>query len=308
LTSSPLHEGTCADEGQDIETRNVVDIGIGLPGHVPGIDGPTLVEWARRAENRGFTTLSMSDRLVWSTPEPLTTLAAAAGATERIGLLTSVLLAPLRQNHTLFAKEVATVDQLAGPGRLALGLAPGLREDDFTESGVSFAGRGTQLDRLVARLSEVWGGAGGVGPRPATPGGPPLLFGGNSAAAIRRIVSVGTGWIAGDATVADIEAFAPRLTAAWAEAGRAGDPRLVASVMYALGPDAEKAMTHAIGTYYAFGGAEYVDYGIDIAHTTPEHVATAVRSFERAGVHELIFMGNDTDPGQVDLLADALGR
>ncbi|MEV4382976.1 LLM class flavin-dependent oxidoreductase [Streptosporangium sp. NPDC049644] len=95
-----------------------MDIGIGLPGHAWWTDGTTLVEWARRAEARGFSTLGVSDRLAWSTPGPLITLAAAAGATSRIRLLTSVLLASLRTNHALFAKAVTTLDQLAGPGRL----------------------------------------------------------------------------------------------------------------------------------------------------------------------------------------------
>nr|WP_276615427.1 LLM class flavin-dependent oxidoreductase [Nonomuraea basaltis] len=58
-----------------------------------------------------------------------------------------------------------------------------------------------------------------VGPRPATPGGPPLLFGGNSKATLRRIASHGTGWIAGDATVQDVQDFAPRIRQAWAHLG-----------------------------------------------------------------------------------------
>ncbi|MDA3624734.1 LLM class flavin-dependent oxidoreductase [Saccharopolyspora sp. WRP15-2] len=284
-----------------------MEIGIGLPGHVPGVDGRTLVEWARRAEARGFSTLSVSDRLVWSTPEPLTALAAAAGATERIKLLTTVLIAPLHNNHALFAKQTASIDQLAGAGRLHLGLAPGLRDDDFTESGVDFSTRGKQFDALLDRAAEVWGGQTGIGPAPATDGGPKVLFGGMSPAAIRRVVTKGTGWIAGDATVADVEGFAPGLREAWTTAGREGEPTIVASVMYALGPDARQSVEKAISAYYAFGGSEYVDYGIDIAHTTPESITAAVADFEKAGVHELLFMGNDANPDQVDLLADALG-
>ncbi|HEX2317094.1 MAG TPA: LLM class flavin-dependent oxidoreductase [Thermomonospora sp.] len=285
-----------------------MDIGIGLPGHAPGWDGRTLVAWARRAERRGFSTLSVSDRLAWTTPEPLVALAAAAGATSRIRLLTSVLLAPLRANHALFAKAVATLDQVAGPGRLHLGLAPGLREDDFVLGEVDFGTRGRRFDRLLDRLAAVHAGDGPVGPRPATPGGPPLLFGGHSDATVRRIVTRGTGWIAGDATVEGVQEFAPVIREAWAKEGRPGRPRIVASVMYALGPGAQAAVTAAIAPYYAFAGEEYARYGVAAAYTSPERIAAAAGEFARIGCDELIFMGNDPDPAQVDLLADALGR
>ncbi|MEV4380018.1 LLM class flavin-dependent oxidoreductase [Streptosporangium sp. NPDC049644] len=284
-----------------------MDIGIGLPGHARWTEGTTLVEWARRAEARGFSTLSVSDRLAWSTPEPLITLAAAAGATSRIRLLTSVLLAPLRANHALFAKAVTTLDQLAGPGRLQLGLAPGAREDDFMLSEVDYGTRGKQFDQLLVRLAAITAADDPVGPRPATPGGPALLFGGNSKATLRRIASHGTGWIAGDATVQDVQDFAPQIRQAWEAAGRAGSPRLVASVMYALGPDAEAAISDAIGSYYAFAGDEYAQYGISIAYTQPEQITAAIAAFDQIGCDELIFMGNDPDPAQVDLLAEVIG-
>ncbi|WP_165494922.1 LLM class flavin-dependent oxidoreductase [Actinomadura roseirufa] len=284
-----------------------MDIGIGLPGHGPWKDGRILVEWARRAEARGFSTLSVSDRLAWTTPEPLITLAAAAGATSRIRLLTSVLIAPLRANPALFAKAVTSLDQLAGPGRLNLGLAPGVRDDDFVLSEVDYSTRGKQFDRFLNRLTVAFTSDDPVGPRPATPGGPPLLFGGTSASALRRITSQGTGWIAGDATVQSVRDFAPRVREAWDGAGRAGAPHVVASVMYALGPDARAAVSSAIGSYYAFAGDEYARYGISIAHTTPAQITSAVAEFGRIGCDELIFMGNDPDPEQVDLLADAVG-
>ncbi|TDD31396.1 LLM class flavin-dependent oxidoreductase [Actinomadura sp. KC06] len=289
-----------------------MDIGIGLPGHAPWTDGRALVEWARRAERRGFATLGVSDRLVWTTPEPLITLAAAAGATSRIGLLTSVLLAPLRADHALFATAVTTLDQVAGAGRLRLGLAPGIREDDFAAGGVDYGTRGRQFDALLDRLAEVVarGGVDGhepVGPPPATPGGPPLLFGGHSPAAIRRIAARGAGWIAGDATVEDVQEFAPGLRKAWSEAGREGSPRLVASVMYALGPRARRSLADAIGPYYSFAGPEYAEYGVSQAYHSADQIRAAVDAFARIGCDELIFTGNDPDPDQVDLLADAIG-
>ncbi|GGM47378.1 LLM class flavin-dependent oxidoreductase [Dactylosporangium sucinum] len=283
-----------------------MDIGIGLPGHAPWTDGRHLVEWARRAEARGFATVAVSDRLRWTTPEPLMTLAAAAGATDRVRLLTSVLLAPLRTNHVLFAKTVATLDHLAGPDRLRLGLAAGFREDDFTASGVDHADRGRAFAALLETLAEAAHDPGGL--RPATPGGPPLLFGGTSRAALRRIATRGTGWLAGTATVDDLRAFTPGLRAAWTGAGRPGAPRVVVSAMYALGPHAASATARAIAPYYAFAGDEWVREGIAGTLTSPSRLAAAVTAFERAGCDELILTGNDPDPAQVDLLADALGR
>lgn len=77
--------------------------------------------------------------------------------------------------------------------------------------------------------------------------------------------------------------------------------------MYALGPGAQTAVTHAIGPYYAFAGDQYARHGIATALTKPEQIATAIADFTRAGCDELIFTGNDPDPTQVDLLADAIG-
>jgi alkanesulfonate monooxygenase SsuD/methylene tetrahydromethanopterin reductase-like flavin-dependent oxidoreductase (luciferase family) len=206
-----------------------MEIGIGLPGHAPWTDGRDLVEWARRAEARGFATLAASDRLLWTTPEPVVALAAAAGATSRLRLLTSVLLAPLRTNPLLLAKSLLTLDHLAGPGRLQVGLAAGFREDDFAASGVDLASRGPRMKDLLAVLADAW--TTGTGLRPATPGGPPLLFGGFSGPALDRIAEIGAGWVAGTATPDDVAAFAPLLHERWAGAGRQGRPRIVASAM-----------------------------------------------------------------------------
>ncbi|AYY11349.1 hypothetical protein EF847_00050 [Actinobacteria bacterium YIM 96077] len=77
--------------------------------------------------------------------------------------------------------------------------------------------------------------------------------------------------------------------------------------MYALGPNAHDTVSRALRSYYAFDGDEYVEYGIGIAHTESDHIASAVSDVKNVGCHELIFMGNDGDPDQVDLLADAVG-
>src|SRR5919202_1902080 len=143
-----------------------VEIGIGLPNAVRGVDRRGVVEWAQRAEAAGFSTLGTIDRLVYPNYESLIALAAAAAVTERIRLATDILIAPLRANTVLLAKQAATIDNLSG-GRLVLGLAVGGRADDFEVSGLEFGARGRTFDRQLEELRSVWSGERGVGPAPA---------------------------------------------------------------------------------------------------------------------------------------------
>src|SRR6266508_1173374 len=125
-----------------------MDIGIGLPNAVRGVDRRGTVEWARRAEAAGFSSLGTIDRIVYPNYESLIALAASAAVTERIRLVTDILIAPLRSNAAVFAQQAATIDALSG-GRLVLGLAPGGRDDDYEVSGVDFHRRGRIFDALL---------------------------------------------------------------------------------------------------------------------------------------------------------------
>src|SRR5437763_15589795 len=91
-----------------------MQVGIGLPNATRGVQGKQLIDFAREADCAGFSTLASIDRIAYSNYEALVTLGAAADVTERIRLMTSVLLAPLRTNTAFFAKQAASVDGLAG--------------------------------------------------------------------------------------------------------------------------------------------------------------------------------------------------
>src|SRR5215207_3592146 len=133
-----------------------MDIGIGLPNAVPGVDRAGIVDWARRAEEAGFSSLGTIGRIAYPNYEELISLAAAAAVTERIRLITNILLAPLRST-VLLAKQAATLDSLSD-GRLVLGLAPGGREDDFEVMGADFSRRGEIFERQLEELPKIWKG------------------------------------------------------------------------------------------------------------------------------------------------------
>src|SRR5438067_11135265 len=111
-----------------------MDIGIGLPNAVQGTSGQDLLNWARAAEEAGFSTLGTIDRIVYPNYEPVTALTASAAVTDRIRLATTVMLGPLRWNAALIAKQAPSHDALAGGGRAVLVIGLGRRERDFVMS------------------------------------------------------------------------------------------------------------------------------------------------------------------------------
>ncbi len=99
-----------------------------------------MVEWARRAEQRGFESVTTIDRLVYPSLDSIIALALAAGATTDLALVSNILLAPLYP-PAILAKQLASLALAAGD-RIAIGVAVGAREDDYTAAGVEFRKRG----------------------------------------------------------------------------------------------------------------------------------------------------------------------
>jgi alkanesulfonate monooxygenase SsuD/methylene tetrahydromethanopterin reductase-like flavin-dependent oxidoreductase (luciferase family) len=266
-----------------------------------------MIEWARRAEDRGFTSLSTIDRIVYPTYDTMTSLAVAAGATSRIGLMSGVLLAPLYP-AVWIAKAAASLDAMSG-GRLTLGLGVGGRGDDFEAVGRSMSERRRAMDQALDIMRRAWAGekvAGGdfpVGPAPASPDGVKILIGGTSDAAVRRTVQYGRGWIGGggppDMAVPIIE----KVRRAWREAGREGEPRFASLAYFGLGDEA--ASRASLRSYYGFLG-DWTDAVVESALRTPQSLRDAVKAFEEIGLHELIFDPTIPDLSEVDRLADAV--
>jgi alkanesulfonate monooxygenase SsuD/methylene tetrahydromethanopterin reductase-like flavin-dependent oxidoreductase (luciferase family) len=286
-----------------------VDIGIGLPNTVPGTEGRTLIDWARQAEEAGFSTLGTIGRLVYPNYEELTALSAAAAVTSRIRLTTGVLLAPLYENYALFAKQAASLDRLSG-GRLVLGLGLGGRDDDYTASGLTTHGRGRVLEEQVAFMKRVWSGeefgyAGGIGPEPVRPGGPEIILGGSTAASFERAARLADGWIMGGGTPDMFASAGAAVDKAWEDAGREDRPRKLTLAYFALGPNARTQADGYLHDYYAWLGdiAGMIASGAAVG---AEMVKAYAAAFESAGCDEIIFVPTASSLDQVALLAEAV--
>jgi alkanesulfonate monooxygenase SsuD/methylene tetrahydromethanopterin reductase-like flavin-dependent oxidoreductase (luciferase family) len=267
------------------------------------------VEWARRAESHGFSSLATIDRISYPSYESLVTLGAAAGATERIGLLTNVLLGPLR-NPVLLAKEVASLDRLSG-GRFILGASAGSREDDFTLVGVEYKNRGKRWDQALELMHKIWRGElvegtdKPIGPTPTNGHDVPMLIGGTSEKSIERLLRYGIGWTVGGGGPDRVAPMVEKVRQAWKAAGKPGEPRLVALNYFGLGPNAEEGIAAYLGHYYSFIGpwAQGMAAGTP---RTPEALRDIAGRFEEVGFDELIFDPTMARLDQVDLLAEAV--
>lgn len=288
-----------------------MDIGIGLPNSVPGLDGRQLVDWARRAEDNGFSTVGTIDRLLFPNYESLIALAAAAAVTERVRLMTDILISPYRNNTPLLAKQAVSIDNASG-GRLVLGLAPGWRQDDYRASGVDYTARGRILDEQLAELDRLWAGGpvdglGEVGPAPAREGGPEIMIGGSAKAAYRRAARYGSGWTMGGGTPDQMREGRAALDAAWSEAGRSGRAKASVLAYFSLGPNAKEAANAYIHAYYDAMGEEVAEMIAESVAVDEDTVANYAQAFEEAGADEVVFFPCSTDVEQVELLVGALG-
>lgn len=273
-------------------------VGIGLPNAVPGAPVQLLVEWARRADTSGFSSLGVVDRPHYDVFEPVSTLGLAATVTERIGLVTMVVIGPLRKT-ALLAEEAAAIAKVSG-GRLTLGLSIGARPGDFAASGVPTRERGERLTEQLIELREVWG-------LDDPTAGPPLLVGGLSDMSSYRIARYADGYVHGGGPPITFERAAARVRTAWDELGRAGTPALWAQGYFALGDEAtvERGRDY-MRDYYGFTGpfAERIAEGMA---GTPQAVAQFVRGYQEAGCHELVLFPAVAEIEQLDRLRDALG-
>jgi probable F420-dependent oxidoreductase len=202
-------------------------LGLHALGIGPGARRPVIEAVAVAAEASGFATLWCGEHVVMvdrpasrypyspdgriAVPatadwlDPLVGLSFAAAATKRIGIATGVLLLP-EHNPVLLAKQTASLDVLCG-GRLTLGVGVGWSREEFAALGIPFARRGERAAEYLAAMRALWRDdvasfTGAfvsfdevrVNPKPVRDRQIPVVFGGNSDAALRRAAALGDGW------------------------------------------------------------------------------------------------------------------
>lgn len=277
-----------------------VQVGVGLPATVPGTPGSVVLEWARRADALPFSSLGVLDRVLYDNYESMTALAAAAAVTVRIGLASTIVIAPLR-SPALLAKQAASVHALSG-GRLTLGVGLGARQDDYEITGSDYHRRGSRLTSTLAEMRQWWE-RDGFGP--ALPGGrPQLLVGGAGGLAMTRMARYADGYVHNGGPPRAFARLAAEARAAWSDAGRPGNPPLWSMAYFDLGSDARAGASY-LREYYAFTGpfAEKIAAGL---LTTADMIRDFLRAYEDEGCDEIVLFPAVADLENLDRLADVV--
>ena len=287
------------------DDRTEPRIGLGLPAAIPDAPPRATVEWASLAEELGFPSLGVIDRLVYDNYDPFVALAAAAAVTEHAELFTTVLNVPWRQSALMLAKQMWSLERISG-GRLIAGLALGGWPEDYQASGIGLRGRGAMFDDMLEVMLRAWSGAvsGAGGPLPALPRGRPrLLFGGFAPQSYERMAALGIGWVAPlfgfDALLGGVASA----QAAWSAAGRPGRPRIVVGRYFSLGADADNAADEYIHHYY---GSEFFDAARTDVLTTPDHLQRELQRLRDAGCDDVLLFPCSADLDQPRHLATIL--
>lgn len=291
-----------------------MQIGIGLPFETSRDSWPAIETMARKADAGPYSSFAVIDRLAFDNYEPLVMLAAVAAVTKRVRLMTAVLVGPLRRPGVL-AKQAATLDAISR-GRFTLGIGVGSREDDALVAPSGFHDRGARFNDQLALMRAIWRGEivnnaqRPVGPEPVQDGGPELLIGGTAARAIARVGKYGDGYVMGGRAMDRewAEDILRQVQASWQANNRPGTPRVVASMLTALGPGASEAVQHAFAGYYGGDPARIADRVARGNPTSPEAIRDAIKLHEDLGTDEVVLKPATLDPEQVDRLTEVVSR
>ncbi|MCH9709865.1 MAG: LLM class flavin-dependent oxidoreductase [Actinomycetia bacterium] len=285
-----------------------------LPVMEAELDAATLKDWALLVDSGPFSSLCWGERMAFDNPESLTLLGAMAAWTERVQLVTTVLI-PQLHHPVMLAKALATGDMLCG-GRLTVGFGVGGRHEDYRAAGADPATQ-TMRDMAdrVAVMKRVWSGEKvtdstlPVGPSPLQVGGPKLLVGTMGPKTTRHAA----GWADGlagvtlDLDLASQGELFDVARHAWQQAARPA-PHLATSFWFAIGDgDRPRAQVHRhLRRYMNWIPSEIVDA---MAPTTgwagtDDELRSVLQQFSEIGTDELHLIPTSSDLDQLRRVAD----
>ncbi|MGK5114215.1 LLM class flavin-dependent oxidoreductase [Geodermatophilus sp. CPCC 205506] len=268
-------------------------------------DQPAVAAEARAAEEAGYDGVATGEHLFFHGPvaNGFVVLAAAAGATTRIRLLSSLTVVPLYP-AALAAKLATTLDQVSG-GRFDMGVGVGGEHPpEFVAAGADVAERGARADEALELFRALWQGgpvdfAGrftrvpglALDPGPVQPGGPPIWLGGRRPAAIRRAGRFGDVWMPYMYTPEQVARSLGEVRAAAEAAGR--DPASVRGAVFCwggVGEDAARSRRQVVDTVSTVYQQDF-DPLADryLLHGDPDRVAARAREYADAGAETLVF-------------------
>lgn len=262
LGTGNLEPGLVRAVGTEVEARGFESVWV--PEHVVQFDGyDSSYPYAADGRMPGGPEFGMV--------EPFTALTYLAAVTDRIRLGTGICLLPQRQ-PVYTAKQVADLDCLSG-GRVELGIGVGWLREEFEALGVPFEGRGARTDDYLAVLRTLWlddvsEHRGEVYdlppcrmyPKPVQTPHPPIVVGGESDAAMRRVARHGQGWFTFNRLPADLPDALARFDEVLAAEGRDRADVAITTCPYLnpIGPDdvaryAELGIDRLVVVALAFG-------------------------------------------------------
>ena len=286
-------------------------IGVIFPQTEFGNDPLAIRDYAQTAEGLGFTHVMAYDHVLganpnrpggWSGPytfqtpfhEVFVLLSYLAGLTQRLELVTDVVILPQRQT-ALVAKQAASLDVLSG-GRLRLGVGLGWNEVEYTSLNENFHNRGKRMEEQVALLRRLWTEPlvtfegkwhtipdAGLNPLPVQR--PiPLWFGGSAEAAVRRAAQQADGWILLHPGAAAAKPALDLLDRFLEEAGRSRtDFGLEPRISYADGDTASWEKT--INEWRAVGATHLSFNSMGSGFSTPQEHIQAIQKFAQVALH-----------------------
>jgi probable F420-dependent oxidoreductase len=290
-------------------------IGLAFVTPAPSTKPVDALNFAKKCEELRLHSMWIIDRIAYDNLEPLSVLAAAAGATQKIRLGTSVLLAGLRQ-PVLLAKTVATLDFISN-GRLTLGVGFGSRENDFSAVEVPFAGRGSRAVEAVQLMKRLWTEENvthhgrffhiqnlTIGPRPIQ--NPiPIWTGGSADVALKRAGTWADGFICGSSAIPDFSSTWEKVAHYARAAGRNPAEIEKAGLTFMAIHDNKGKAIETVGAYIT---RYYGRLRGDIENTflvgSGAACAERIEAFFAKGLETLIIGTADPDPKQLDLFGE----